>query len=480
MVVWGRKFERANAGTLQKVTTWKDCLRPPPATSRNAPLPRKPASYRSSRRAVRPVWFELSFPRGELLPLHAPLPHPERPPRVSRADAPYRRLMTDLVRQFRDFFVSLKLTVVLLVLGMVLVFASTLDQVNLGIWAVQEKWFRSFFVLQRVGDIPIPVFPGGYFIGGLLLINLVSAHIFRFKRSWKKLGIELTHAGLILLLLGELFTGLWQEEFAMRLEPGQPRNYSESFRDNELAIVDTTDPQTDEVVAIPERFLQRDEPIQHPKLPFRVAIKQYFPNSALRERTGPNANAPQQATQGPGGEHYTTVPLALTYKQNERNLPSAVIELIGADGSLGTWLVHPQLRTQTFQHAGRTYSVGLRYTRSYKPFTLTLIKFSHDRYAGTEIPKNFSSKIRLQAPGEDREVLIYMNNPLRYGGFTFYQASFDGPDVTILQVVRNPSWLIPYIACTMMTVGLLVQFGIHLVGFINRRRLIAATKPSVA
>ena len=45
--------------------------------------------------------------------------------------------MNDTTRQFRDFFVSLRLTVVLLVLSMVLIFASTLDQVYLGIWAVQ-------------------------------------------------------------------------------------------------------------------------------------------------------------------------------------------------------------------------------------------------------------------------------------------------------------------------------------------------------
>ena len=48
-------------------------------------------------------------------------------------------MMNDTVRQFRNFFVSMRLTVVLLVLSMILIFIATLDQVNLGIWAVQEK-----------------------------------------------------------------------------------------------------------------------------------------------------------------------------------------------------------------------------------------------------------------------------------------------------------------------------------------------------
>jgi hypothetical protein len=406
--------------------------------------------------------------------------------------------MNDTIRQFRDFFVSLKLTVVLLVLGLVLIFAATLDQVNLGIWAVQEKYFRSFYVLAKpFGDFPLPVFPGGYLIGGLLLINLVSAHLYRFRRGWKKVGIELTHAGLILLLVGELFTGLWQEDFTMRLTQGDARNYAESQFDFELAVIDTTDPKFDDVVAIPADLVAKGEPIQHPKLPFRVVPKQYFPNSTLSMRasaaegaTQPKTEPPSLATKGIGPRLIAT-PLPMTYKMDERNLPTAFVELVGSEGSLGTYLAaphparepphQPAIAPQTFEHAGKTWTIGMRPARSYKPFSLTLLKFSHDRYAGTEIPKNFSSRIKLTTPDgqNDREVLIYMNNPLRYAGLTFYQASFEpGNDqVTILQVVRNPSWLIPYIACTMMTLGLLWQFAIHLSAFVGKRR---AVRPSLA
>ena len=58
-------------------------------------------------------------------------------------------------------FASLKLTVVLLVLGMVLVFWATLGQADLGVWGVQHKFFHSLFVLQKFGnsDVPVPVFP---------------------------------------------------------------------------------------------------------------------------------------------------------------------------------------------------------------------------------------------------------------------------------------------------------------------------------
>jgi hypothetical protein len=382
--------------------------------------------------------------------------------------------MNETVRQFRDFFVSLKLTVVLLALSIVLIFAATLDQVNLGIWAVQEKYFRTFFVLAKAGDIPIPIFPGGYFIGGLLLINLISAHVYRFKLTWRKVGIFFTHIGLIMLLVGELLTGLWQEDYQMRLEEGVTKNYSESYRFNELAIIDATDPNFDDVVAIPADVLAGGDPVQHPKLPFRVVTKLFYPNSMLQmRRDAPNA-PPSPATTGRFAQQVVATPLPVTHKPNERNVPAAFVELVGAEGSLGTWIVSPELpMSQRFDYAGRSWKISLRFERSYKPFNLTLLKFDHDLYAGTNIPKNFSSRIRLTTPDgrDDREVLIYMNNPLRYSGLTFYQASFEeGNDkVTILQVVRNPSWLIPYIACAMMTFGLLWQFIMHLWFFMEKR-----------
>ena len=91
------------------------------------------------------------------------------------------------------------------------------------------------------------------------------------------------------------------------------------------------------------------------------------------------------------------------------------------------------------------------------------------------MPKNFSSRLILDRPdtGEHREVLIYMNNPLRYAGETFYQASFDEDDGgTILQVVHNPSWVTPYLACLLVGSGLVVEFLSHLVPFLKRRRAV--------
>jgi hypothetical protein len=374
------------------------------------------------------------------------------------------------------FLASLRLTVVCLAFAIVLVFAGTMAQVDQGIYAVQANYFRSLFVRWPVPHTgwSIPVLPGGYLIGGVLLVNLLLAHFQRFGLRWNKAGLLMIHFGLILLLLGQLATDLLQRESTMLLAKGQTKNYSEDMRLNELAITDTTDPKNDQVVAIPEKLLANGGEIRHPALPFTVKVINYWPNCRLSTNAVPGS-VPVPATRGVGAAlHVLSEPPATG--MDERSLPGAVVELIGPRGPLGTWLVSAMLGVrQPFTFDNHHYTMALRPARYEQPFSLTLLEPRHDIYPGTDIPKNFSSRVRLRRPdtGEDREVVIRMNNPLRYGGLTFYQYQMaaESPEHTsTLQVVRNPGWLTPYLACTLIFMGLVVQFLIHLLGFVKHRQ----------
>jgi hypothetical protein len=355
---------------------------------------------------------------------------------------------------------------------MVLIFVGTLDQVHIGIYEAQNRYFKSFFLfftLPRT-TLQIPWFPGGYIIGGLLLANLIAAHVSRFKLSWKKAGILLVHSGLILLLLGQLLTGLFQVESQLRLNQGEAKNYSESFYHDELALIDTSAPDTDQIISIPDSKLARGNKIDLSLDSLQLVVNEFYPNSVLINPSQlPSPNYP----------HFPIGPMAVsarvekTYKQDERNMPSANVSLIRKGESVGTWSVASGFpRPVSFELNGKSYQLVMRAKRFYKPFSIQLLQFSHDRYAGTDIAKNFSSRVRISNPtdSEGRETLIFMNNPLRYRGLTFYQAGFDNNDNTsILQVVKNPSWLVPYISCGVIIFGLLVQFTTHLVSFVRRR-----------
>jgi cytochrome c biogenesis protein ResB len=93
-------------------------------------------------------------------------------------------------------------------------------------------------------------------------VNLLAAHAIRFKMSWKRSGILLIHAGLIVMMMSELITGLMAVEGNMTIREHGFSNFTEDFHHSELAFV-RSDEKTDDVAVVPERFLATGELVQH-------------------------------------------------------------------------------------------------------------------------------------------------------------------------------------------------------------------------
>ena len=389
--------------------------------------------------------------------------------------------MTALAR----FFSSLQLTVILLSFSMLLVFFGTLDQVDYGIWETQRRYFESFYIVWDYPEkwkfydslfwLHVPM-PGGYFLGGLLLINLVAAHFTRFKMTWKKSGIFLIHFGLILLLISELMTDLLSQESQMPVDEGGSSNYSQSYHDNELVFIDRSHPDYDTVHAIPAKLLRPGATIEVPDTSLSIRVLRFMPNSNVGRSQVPVAN--NLADKGAGATmNVVATPLKVTYAEGELNTATAYVEVSGTDGVIGTWLVSnvidERFPPQMIDLGEQSWEIALRFTRFYHPFRVELIDFKHERYPGTDTPFNFSSEVMVHHNDskKDQRALIYMNHPLRYEGLTFYQASFANQDKTsIFQVVRNPGWTLPYISVLLMGLGMCVQFGMHFFKFLDKRR----------
>lgn len=403
----------------------------------------------------------------------------------------------DAIKTILKPIASLQLTVGLLVLSLGLVFFGTVAQVDFGIWTVVNKYFYSwvawvpFQLFVRFGQKFLGVdpefsvgggfpYPGGWVIGGLLMVNLIAAHLVRFKVSWKRTGILMIHAGLMILLLGEFLSSQFKVEGRMSIDMGQTKNYIDTDRKVELAFVDSTDPVNDKVVVIPEQLLRGKKRISHPELPVDVEVVEFMPNSELVD--APELN--NKATAGAGLDTAAELRAEVSGIDPKQNIdaPSAYIRLIDKDTGKdrGTYLVSlwfSQLRQpippEVVELDNKPYSISLRLQRRYLPFKLHLIEFRFDRYVGTNTPLNYSSDVRLvdSGEGQDRQVRISMNEPLRYRGETFYQASFDErtEKTTVLSAVRNRAWTMPYLACAMVALGLLFHFGLHLNGFLKRR-----------
>ncbi len=400
------------------------------------------------------------------------------------------------IRKGLTALASLRLTVVLFVLALLMVFAGTLAEKDAGLQTVLQKYFRSYTIVwipldlfthrwfHASGSIP---FPGGWLIGGALMVNLLAAHLVRFKLRWRRSGILLLHAGIGVLFVGEFIAGIKQVEGRLTVKEGQAVNYVDQIDYTELAIIDPSDPQADRVIVVPGSLLRKGGTISDARLPFDIEVVKYMVNSSRPVDAAAVAGA-NPATAGDG------VGLVAQEEPESRGTEGA-IDLASAyltfrdkqtHESLGTYLtslwwsgfVHPMIDfadvPQRVRQGDRRYDVYLRFKRTYKPYSVYLYKFDHDNYPGTVIPKNFASEVHVVDPqaNEDRDhIHISMNAPLRYHGETFYQSSYleGGRRGTILQVVRNPGWLLPYVACGMVAVGMLLHFGMGLVGFLQKR-----------
>ncbi|MEM6884179.1 MAG: cytochrome c biogenesis protein ResB [Verrucomicrobiota bacterium] len=370
---------------------------------------------------------------------------------------------------------SLKLTVICLSISMILVFLNTLAQVNLGIYEAQNRYFATWFVWAEIGDggLKLPYIPGGYLVGGILILNLLCAHWKRFSFKWNKLGLMQIHLGILVLLGGGFVTHWLSNEGQLTFDEGQTVQFYESFQERELAISEPLPEGMVRETVFPVELLKAGAKLQGEHLPFTMEILDFYKNTRMTLRRAMGNNADSLVTRG-WGKRINVESIKQTFKPKEQNLLSAFVQPIWDGKPIGTWLATNAITDpQWFEVEGRKFALSLRNTRYYLPFELTLLDFKHDYYAGTDVPMNYSSDVRLinEELNEHREYLIYMNHPLRYQGKTFYQQKFANDGATsLLQVVENPGWLIPYISCVLVSIGLFWHFTVHLLKHVNKRR----------
>ncbi|HSH09164.1 MAG TPA: hypothetical protein VK995_02165, partial [Oceanipulchritudo sp.] len=243
---------------------------------------------------------------------------------------------------------SLRLTVVLLAFSLLLVFFGTLDQVRIGIREAQKMYFESLLVVWRYPEmwhwgnvlkwIPVPL-PGGYVIGPMLAINLIAGHIRYWRPRWSIIGISFIHLGVIMLLLGQLVTNLFQKDSYMWLDEGAKANFVRSFHDDELYVSKVNPDGTKGVLAIPYKNLKPGTSIETP-FPFQVRVTEVFNNAEIKPGGSIEGRSTYGVNQGIGVQFALGVRgISSFHSDDQRDVRTAVVEVLKGGTNLGTWLV---------------------------------------------------------------------------------------------------------------------------------------------
>jgi hypothetical protein len=213
----------------------------------------------------------------------------------------------DTGRRVLDTLASLKLTVFLLVLSMLLVLLGTLEQVHWGVWHVQKVYFSSWYCFYPMDDtapLQMPL-PGGFLIGALLVVNLAFAHFRHFKATAAEVGISTDPrrppAPAHRRLHHRRLPGRVRDDRPRRRIPrllrGFPRVRIRPRRER---------PRADQVVVVPDSIFraiaakQAPDTVELPGTPFKLKVHSYHPNAMLRAKSQMPDGIAIKATQGIG------------------------------------------------------------------------------------------------------------------------------------------------------------------------------------
>jgi len=94
------------------------------------------------------------------------------------------------------------------------------------------------------------------------------------------------------------------------------------------------------------------------------------------------------------------------------------------------------------------------------PFSLTLNKFTLDRYPGSMSPSSYESNVTLTDKENNytHEYNIFMNNVLNYRGYRFFQSSYDPDEFGTILSVNKDTWgtYLTYLGYILLTLGMFI------------------------
>jgi hypothetical protein len=382
-------------------------------------------------------------------------------------------------------------TITLLLLGLLTLFA-TLEQVDHGLYPTLNKYFatdwQSLIILPdiRINGklVPIPL-PGGYWMCAVLLVNLILGGIIRIKKGWKHIGNLIAHFGIILMLVGAGVTYHFSERGNMAVGEGESSNTAEDYFEYVVEVAEIKDGKATDIHVIRGNDIDdldgaKLRKFTLPDLPFDLELTAYMENCvpvSASERAPDNQQfVADKAADGTGGYFLMEKPKGPKPEPAEQYTAGCYARIVGRDGKKEApfILAGASFHPYSYRHGDRVFTIDMRKRLWPMPFTLKLDKFTADFHPGTNRPAKFISNVTRVENGGEAKVTIQMNEPMRYEGLTFFQASYGPPGAmppqkmySVFEVVKNPADQWPKYSLWIVTLGMFVTFMIKLGFFLT-------------
>ena len=372
-------------------------------------------------------------------------------------------------------------TATLLLLGLLTWFA-TLEQVDNGLYPTLNKYFatdwKSIFLLPEINGkvVPLPL-PGGYWMCALLLVNLILGGVIRIRKGWKHAGNLISHFGIIFMLIGAGVTYHFSERGNMMVWQGDSSNAAEDYFEYVVEVSEIKDGKADRIHIIRGKDIDDLKATKRlfrmKDMPFDLELGGYQENSvpvAAAER------APDRQQTIADGYFLMEKPKLAKAEPAEQYTAGCYARIVNRDGKneapfiLAGASFHPF----SYRFDDRVFTIDMRKRLWPMPFTLKLDEFTAAFHPGTMMALKFVSKVTRIENGGEAKVTIQMNEPMRYEGLTFFQASYGPQGATpgqkmysVFEIVRNPADKWPEYSLWIVAFGMAVTFLIKLALFLG-------------
>lgn len=373
-------------------------------------------------------------------------------------------------------------TVTLLLLGLLTWFA-TLEQVDNGLYPTLNKYFatdwRHIFLLPELSGkmVPLPL-PGGYWMCAVLLVNLILGGVIRIRKGWKHIGNLIAHFGIIFMLLGAGVTYHFSERGNMAVGEGESSNTAEDYMEYVVEVTEIKDGKPDKIHVIRGKDIDdldgaKLRTVRLPDMPFDLELTAYMNNCVP---VSASERAPDHGQFVADGYFLMEKPKLAKAEPAEQYTAGCYARIVNRDAKKEAPFILAGASFHPFSYRldDRVFTVDMRKRLWPMPFTLKLDHFTAAFHPGTMMASKFVSKVTRIENGGEAKVTIQMNEPMRYEGLTFFQASYGPPGAmpgqkmySVFEVVRNPADQWPKYSLWIVAFGMFVTFIIKLAFFLG-------------
>lgn len=381
-----------------------------------------------------------------------------------------------------DFFSSFLLCVICLVILGLLVWFSTLEMRFIGLSGALDKYFSSdldkFFVWPTINGektLPLPL-PGAYWVCAVLFFNMVIGGLIRIRKSWRNIGAVISHFGIVGLLAVGFVDHHQSIHSKMETYQGNTYDYTTKFDYTSIEVSEFTAEgekkkpyviKHDMIVDL-ENEMRR---FKFQELPFDLEVRNFREHAVVRDV----ANNVKSQTSGKSVDGFFLQPVKRDASEDFYNYGCYVqVKPKNGEPSRQIILSRSMGFPQTFSVDGKLYGVEMPNEIWPMPYSVELINSVGEYYPGTNRPSKFQSTIAWISKDGSEEKLetIKMNQPMRYGGFTLYQANWiepiNGLEFSGFEVVNNPADQWPKVCMWISAAGLLIHCSLKLTKYLAR------------